>query len=371
MANDYKNGFGRRKIEEDVFPDYANMKRHGNLTEKTASAENIYKGWRESMKRKPKNRSRIRQMEEFKAHPEESLSEIQEIILSGNWPISIKDYNLFHKWQCGKLRDICWNRIYKNNVIMHSMIQVDGKILEDTLIADTFSGIKGRGPTKGLKRMEQYLSEYSDDQPIFCLKWDFRHYYDSIKRRKLLHQIKRKIKDKKSLRMHEAGIMICPGKGLPKGNLTSGIYSNFYLSPLDHHIKEELGFKHYARYCDDVVVLSSSKADLVALLADVREFIKPYGLEIKPNVQIFPIERNGIDFMGYVFHRHETHLRKRIERSIRKAVRRYNENPNMKNYKSLAAYWGWVKHITRPMAFWNAVVGKPLKELLPKEDNVA
>ncbi len=347
------------------------MKRHGNLTPITASAENIYKGWRESTKRKPKNRSRIRQMDEFKAHLQESLNEVQEIIQSGNWPISLEDYSKFSRWQCGKLRDICWNKIYLNNVVMHAIIQVDGVLLEKTLIADTFSGIKGRGPLKGLLRMKEYLSEYTDDMPIYCLKMDFRHFYDSVIRPILFNLITRKIKDEKSLRLHYSGITICPDGGIPKGNLTSNIYGNIYLSPLDHFVKEQCGFKHYARYCDDIVILSSDKHALVTLLEKIKEFIKSYGLEIKPNVQIFPIERNGIDFMGYVFHRHEVRLRKRIERSIRKAVRRYNETPDMKHYKSLAAYWGWVKHISRPMAFWNAVVGKPLKELLPKEDKAA
>lgn len=302
-------------------------------------------------------------MEEFKAHLAESLSEVQEIIQSGDWPISIKDYNKFFRWQCGKLRDICWNRIFKNNVIMHAIVQVDGKVLTDSLIADTFSGIKGRGPLKGLVRMKEYLSEYTDDMPIYCLKLDFRHFYNSIIRMMLYILIKRKIKDKKSLRLHYSGIMVCPDSGIPKGNLTSNIYGNIYLSPLDHYVKEQCGFRHYARYCDDIVILSSDKHALVALLEKIREFIKSYGLEIKSNVQIFPIERNGIDFMGYVFHRHEVKLRKQIERDLRRAARRYKEMPSMKHYKSLAAYWGWVKHLSRPMALWNAIVGRPLKEL--------
>lgn len=154
-----------------------------------------------------------------------------------------------------------------------------------------------------------------------------------------------------------------PRKGIPKGNLPSQTYGNLYLSPLDHYIKEQKGFKHYARYCDDIVVLSSDKSALVALLADIKEFIKPYGLEIKSNAQIFSIERYGIDFIGYVFRRHEVRLRKRNERKLRRAARMFKEEPTKKNYKTLAAYWGLVKHISRPDALWNAVVGKPIKEL--------
>lgn len=344
------------------------MKRHGNLTEKTASAENIYEGWRASLKRKPKNRSRRRQAKEFRSHLAESLTEVQNIIMSGDWNVSEKDYGLFYRTQCGKLREICWDKVYRDNVLMHAVMQVDGEILTDSLIADTFSGIKGRGPTKGLHRMREYLNEYRDDQPIYCLKLDIRHYYDNIDRDKLYGMIRRKIKDEKSLCIHWSGIMSCPGKGVPKGNLTSGPYANFYLSPLDHYVKEQLGFRHYARYCDDIVVLSSDKQALRDLLARIKDFVAGYGLEIKQNAQVFPIERNGIDFMGYVFHRHETRLRKRIERDFRRAAVNFKKYPSEKNYRSLAAYWGWVKHLTRAEALWNAVVGTPIKELCPKKE---
>ncbi len=347
------------------------MKRHGNLTDITASDDNVMAAWKESTRRRPKNRSRIKQMGIFGKKLVDSLNNVQHIIQTGEWPISEDDYSCFYRWQCGKLREICWNKCYMNNVVMHAMMRTDGRILEKSLITDTFSGIIGRGPLRGLIRMKEYLSEYKDDDPIYILKIDIRHFYDSINKQKLFSLIKTKIKDRTSLKMHEAAIMSCPRPGIPKGNLTSQIYANFYLSPLDHYVKEKLGFRHYARYCDDIVILDPDKSRLHALLEAMRIFLAEYSLEIKPNAQVFPIERGGIDFMGYVFHRHEVRLRKRIERSIRKAAMLYKQEPSMAHYRTLAAYWGWVKHISRPMAFWMAVVGKPLKELMPKEEHIA
>ncbi len=339
------------------------MKRKGHLIEKTASALNVYVGWLESCRRKPKNRKRMEEVKQFKDNLLESLNNVQRAIETGDWKMSAKDYGLFFRWQCGKLREICYNRSFFNNVVMHCIMQVDGKILEDSLIADTFSGIKGKGPVKVVKRMKEYLSEYPDDVPIYVLKIDMRHYYDSIVREILKAMIARKIKDEKALKLHAAVIDSSPRKGIPKGNLPSQTYGNFYLSPLDHYIKETRGFRHYARYCDDIVVLSSDKAALVALLADVMEFVKPYGLEIKPNAQVFPIERYGIDFIGSVFRRHEVRLRKRNERKLRRAARKFKADPSERNYKTLSSYWGLVKHISRPDALWNAVVGTPIKEL--------
>lgn len=322
------------------------------------------------MIRKPKNKKRLEQMAKFAEELPASLSEIQRIIQSGDWGISENDYNTFYRWQCGKLREICWNTSYMNNVIMHAVVKTDGKVLENTLIADTYSGIEGRGPVYGLKRVKSFIHEYPDDSPLYVLKLDVYHFYDNIMKDRLMKEIERKIKDKTSLSMHRKIIISCPKNGVPKGNLTSQIYSNYYLSPLDHYVKETLGFRHYARYCDDIVVLDSDKAALAGLLEKIKVFLAEYGLTVKSNAQVFPIERHGVDFMGYVFHRHEVRLRKRIERNIRRAARLYHENPNERNYKTLASYWGWVKHITRPMSFWNAVVGKPLEECRPQKEAV-
>jgi len=41
------------------------------------------------------------------------------------------------------------------------------------------------------------------------------------------------------------------GKGMPIGNLTSQLFANLYLDPLDHFAKETLRVRHYIRYMDD------------------------------------------------------------------------------------------------------------------------
>ena len=172
------------------------MKRIGHLTELTASPENIYGAWKDSMKRKPKNRLRRSQVKAFNADLPASLSEVQNIIQTGVWNMTSVDYGFFTRPQCGKTREICWNKSYLNNVVMHAIIRTDGKILENTLIADTFSGIKGKGPVAGMERVKEYIHEYPDDMPIYVLKIDIFHYYDNIQKQKLISMIGCKIKDK-------------------------------------------------------------------------------------------------------------------------------------------------------------------------------
>jgi hypothetical protein len=55
-----------------------------------------------------------------------------------------------------------------------------------------------------------------------------------------------------------------PGKGLPIGNLNSQFFANVYLNGLDQFVKQELRCRHYVRYCDDFVLLSADRDQLVA-----------------------------------------------------------------------------------------------------------
>lgn len=42
-----------------------------------------------------------------------------------------------------------------------------------------------------------------------------------------------------------------PDIGMPIGNLTSQLFANLYLDPLDHFVREQLRLRHYLRYVDD------------------------------------------------------------------------------------------------------------------------
>jgi len=78
----------------------------------------------------------------------------------------------------------------------------------------------------------------------------------------------RKLKDPRAIDLLRRLVDSAPlgeagrGKGIPIGNLTSQVFANAYLSPVDHLVKEELRAKRYARYVDDLVVVDASKERL-------------------------------------------------------------------------------------------------------------
>ena len=64
------------------------------------------------------------------------------------------------------------------------------------------------------------------------------------------------------------------GKGLPIGNMTSQFLAIFYLSDIDHYIKEVLRYKYYIRYMDDLVILDCNKKKLLKGFKLIKEMLE-------------------------------------------------------------------------------------------------
>lgn len=111
----------------------------------------------------------------------------------------------------------------------------------------------------------------------------------------------------------------CHGVGLPIGNLTSQFFAIYYLSDMDHMIKEKLQIKHYIRYMDDFTLLHQDKEYLKYCKAEIESHLTGIKLKLNPKTQIFPLSQ-GIDFLG--FRTYMTDQGKVIRKLRRDSVRR-------------------------------------------------
>jgi RNA-directed DNA polymerase len=90
------------------------------------------------------------------------------------------------------------------------------------------------------------------------------------------------------------------GKGIPIGNLTSQHFANFYLSGLDHFIKEYAGINGYIRYMDDLLLFSDEKETLWDTALKIEAFlIKELLLRIKKGSLLVAPVFQGISFLGF------------------------------------------------------------------------
>lgn len=82
--------------------------------------------------------------------------------------------------------------------------------------------------------------------------------------------------------------------------MTSQILAVYYLSEVDHFIKEELGVKYYIRYMDDLVILGSDIEYLKFVYNMVRRKMNQYGLALNSKSGIHELSR-GFSFLGYTY----------------------------------------------------------------------
>ncbi len=111
---------------------------------------------------------------------------------------------------------------------------------------------------------------------------DIKKYFDNIDKDILFQILKRKITDKKLLRLlqeiiysnctkEELENASSKRKGLPIGNYTSQIFANIYLNELDQYIKHSLKGKYYFRYLDDMILLVETKKEAKMCLKKIKE----------------------------------------------------------------------------------------------------
>ena len=222
----------------------------------------------------------------------------------------------------GKKRHLCYTITYPDRVVQHAVLQVVGPILLGTSIRDSYAAQKGKGTHMCSMRVRTDI--YTDPEGTkYYLKEDISKYFDNIPRKKLFELVKRKIKDRDALDLIHTFIFDAPGRrGLPIGMYSSQIFSSFMLTYFDHWVKEVLRVKHYYRYMDDMVFLSSDKNRLRRIHLSIKAKLESeYGLKLKGNWRIAPVA-TGLDFVGYVHRPDHVSLRKRNKIRYKKVCRR-------------------------------------------------
>ena len=116
-----------------------------------------------------------------------------------------------------------------------------------------------------------------------------------------------------------------PQTGLPLGNLTSQLLVNVYMNEFDQWMKHRIKVKHYIRYADDFVILSSDKDYLLELTPKIADFLdEKLKLTLHPDKVFIKTFASGVDFLGWVhFPDHKvprTSTRRRMFKNITQKV---------------------------------------------------
>lgn len=253
----------------------------------------------------------------------------------------------------------------REQVVHHMIINVLKPIILKPMYYHSYGSVPHRGATKGKKRksktkggkeaVEKFIHNHTEDCR-YCLKMDVKKFFDSVPHDKLKARFAKIIHDQRFLDVIFT-VIDANGSdvGIPIGFYTSQWFANFYLTPLDHYIKETLHVKAYFRYMDDMVIFGSNKRKLHETFLRIMTYIEDeLGLDMNHKWQMFRfhyVKKSGkvigrqLDFMGFQFYRNRTVLRRALMlRATRKAKRICKKGINRTAFdcRQMLSYKGWL-----------------------------
>lgn len=311
------------------------MKRIGNLYNAVCDLDNLHLAYRKARAGKAKTYG----VKLFEKQLDSNIAEIQSELIDGTYVTSEYSSFLIHDPK----ERLVYRLPFRDRVVHHAIMNILEPIWVSVFITNSYACIKGRGIHGVMHHIKRDLKD--EENTRYCLKLDIRKFYPSVNHDILKSIIRRKIKDAQLLSLLDG--IIDSASGVPIGNYLSQFLANLYLSYFDHWLKEDCRVRYYYRYADDIVILGPDKPYLHGLLIQINDYLSNrLDLQLKGNYQVFPVDKRGIDFVGYVFRHTHVKMRKTIKlRFCRKASKLGKKNISVKAYKKAIAPWlGWAKH---------------------------
>lgn len=280
---------------------------------------------------------------------------------------------------------------FRDRIVHHLIINELNHLFERQFIFDSYGCRKNRGTLFGIKRVDRFIRSCSRNHtvPSYILKLDIKNFFVNIDKEILYKNLKNFILDKylgdsqQLLKLCHLIIFtnptanslikgslrdwqeLAPGKslfmvdnkqqGLPIGNLTSQIFSNFYLDAFDHFVKHNLKVKYYGRYMDDMVIVHPSKKFLKSLINIIADWLKNnLKLEIHPQKTYLASASCGVKFLGVRILPRQIILDRRLKKNFFAKTKNWNniaateefleKATKRKIVSSINSYLGNMKH---------------------------
>lgn len=311
------------------------MKVYKNLFKKIITINNFKKAYKNATKGK-NYYTEVKAIRKYGIN--KYLRELLEEVKNKKYKVS--KYTIFKRFTGLKWREI-YKLPMKDRIIQHAIMNVIEPIFRETFIVDTYSSIKYKGLHFGLKRLKRKLK---NNKYNYYLKLDIYKCYPSLDKQILKDKLSKKFKDKDLLQLLFIIIDSCEN-GVPIGNYTSQYFNNFYFNDFDHWIKEIKGIKGYFRYCDDIIILGETKDELHSLFKEIKNQINKLNVKLKDNYQIYNIDKQGVDFLGYITYKDHIKIRKHIKQNFINKINKIDfNNLQEKDINILGSYWGIFTH---------------------------
>ena len=157
-----------------------------------------------------------------------------------------------------------------DRIVQRALKQVIEPILEAEFLDFSF----GYRPKRGRRQAFAVIDHYYRLNLRWALSADVESFFSSIEKSRLLRLLARRIADGKVLSLIEQFLGDQPG--IPIGSVLSPLLSNVYLHEVDLALREE----RVVRYCDNYVILASTKEELQSKLSQLENVLQEVGLRL-------------------------------------------------------------------------------------------
>lgn len=333
------------------------MKEYKYLYQKMLDEDNIRKAYKKLRKGKTKRKEIVA----IDANLDIEVAAMRKMIENTKPPdIKVEHPELAYRpykrnpkiiFENGKQRKIYMPEIHEQ--WLHHIIVL---VLEPIITATSYRFSCGSFPKRGAHYGKKQLLKWirSGDGIRNFAKIDIRHFYDNIRINILMRELSIRIKDDWFLYI----IWLCLKgfkKGIPLGFYISQWLANYILEPLDYFVTERLGIKKFIRYMDDMVFYDNAKKRLRTAVAKIMMFIgRRFRLKLKRTFQVCRFYYEGkhkigrpLDFMGFLFYRNKTILRKSIMIEATRTAKKLKTEKEagrgyfVKHVKAMLSYIGW------------------------------
>ncbi len=244
-----------------------------------------------------------------------------------------------------KLRRIHKAKV-RDRLLHHAICRILYPFFDRVFISDSFSCRLRKGTHRAINKFTTFARKESKNytKTVWVLKCDIRKFFPSIDHEILLKIISDYIIDENIVRLIEIIVGSfynrMPGVGLPLGNLTSQLLVNIYMNRFDQFVKYKLKARHYIRYADDFVFISSDKKYLQNILPKIEFYLmNELKLNLHPDKVSVKTLSSGIDYLGWVHFPGHRVLRSATKRRM---LRNLADLEN--SQEVLASYVGLLKH---------------------------
>jgi len=206
---------------------------------------------------------------------------------------------------------------FRDRIVQHLLIEATLPALESWFAPQSFACRRGKGTHRCLARAVE-LSRVRR----FVLRLDIRKFFPSID-----HMLLRQLLEPVTLpsfrwlrdRFIDAQVQCEPASwhfagddlfapyarphGLPIGALTSQVWANAYLTPIDHLIASQLRLGTFVRYCDDLLIFDDDAQRLRDALHVIEARAHSLRLRLHPQKTRLYRTTDPVTFLGFVLRR--------------------------------------------------------------------